>query len=158
MTLANTLTKILSDWKVTERTSIFTQDKESGWAVKLTADLCDSLGCRLIEAQLRQAQTVQEQDLQEWAEAVCQRASSALEPMNVIEIDVPRKEAILRSATPITQDDKIFYFEIFLRGTRDVTFKKFEARFASNFKRQQVSFVLTHDAVAKVLSAIVGAE
>ncbi len=158
MTLANTLTKTLSNWKVTERSSTFTQDKESGWAVKLTADACDSLGCRLVQAQLRQPQSEDEQDLQQWAEAVCERASSALEGMTLIEVDKTREEAVIRSSAPATQDDKLYYFELFLRGTRDVTLKKFEARFASNAKRQQVPFVMTHDAVAKALSAIVGAE
>jgi hypothetical protein len=126
------------------------------WAVTLLADKSDSLSCALTELTLDRAAPIQE-DLDAWAKRIAQTATGLMEPLRLIEVDRPLGKALLRSEAPSLLDGKAFYYELLLeRTTRSqATLRRYAAE--NGAKRETVPFVLTHDAVVKLVNDIVGA-
>jgi len=129
-------------------------DGGSGWAVELQADRCDELGCRVWEITLRRTRKteVQALTLQAWADRAAKRVTGLLEGLRVVEVDPQRNEALLRSDTPTSREQRVSYFEILLRGTKSATLRRFRAYQEPGHRREQVSFPLTHEALAKVVT------
>jgi len=129
-------------------------DGGSGWAVELQADRCDELGCRVWEITLRRTRKteVQALTLQAWADRAAKRVTGLLEGLRVVEVDPGRNEALLRSDTPTSREQRVSYFEILLRGTKSATLRSFRAYQEPGHRREQVSFPLTHEAFAKVVT------
>ena len=63
--------------------------------------------------------------------------------------------ALLRSATPTERNGEMHYYELTLTGTHTADLKRFSAGKSQAGKRA-VPFVLTHEAVAKVVADLVG--
>jgi hypothetical protein len=129
-----------------------------GWSVTLVADKADTLSCALRELTLERAGAVRE-ELRAWSERVAATATGLIEPLAVLEIDIPLGKALLRSETPTLKDGKAYYYELLLaRGDRSSAHLTRYAgdRFGSG-KRESVPFVLTHDAIVKLVNDIAGA-
>jgi hypothetical protein len=126
-----------------------------GWTITLLADKSDSLSCALTELTLDRAAPVQE-DLDTWAQRVAATATGLMEPLRLIEVDRPLGKALLRSEKPSLMDGKAFYYELVLeRTTRSqATLQRFAS--PNGQKRTAVAFVLTHDAVVKLVNDIAG--
>lgn len=152
MTLENTLRRQLSS----AEPGGFHLEAE-GWQVTLAADKSDSLSCALTELTLERNTPIQE-ELPAWAARVAQRVTGLLEPLAVIEVDQPLGKALLRSATPSVRDGKSLYYELVLeRATRSVAnLRRYAGDRTGGERREAVPFVLTHDAIVKLTTDIVG--
>lgn len=129
-----------------------------GWSVTLAAEKKDSLSCALNELSLERAGAVQE-DLRAWATRVADSATGLLEPLHVLEVDAPRGQALLRSEAPTVHDDRAHYYELVLaRGEKSsANLRRWAGDRVGGEKRAAVPFVLTHDAIVKLVKDIVGA-
>jgi hypothetical protein len=128
-----------------------------GWNVTLTSDKGDSLSCSLKELALDRAAPIAE-DLRPWAERVAQSATGLMEPLRVVEVDAPLGTAVLRSETPALKDAKSHYYELLLTRTdrTSANLHRYAGDRNGGEKREAVPFVLTHDAIVKLVNDIVG--
>jgi len=156
MNLAETVLQKIANWRPAgdKRQALLIPDGGSGWAVELQADRCDELGCRVWEITLRRTRKteVQALTLQAWADRAAKRVTGLLEGLRVVEVDPGRNEALLRSDTPTSREQRVSYFEILLRGTKSATLRRFRAYQEPGHHREQVSFPLTHEALAKAVA------
>ncbi len=129
----------------------------AGWDVTLVADRQDSLSCSLKELALARNTPIQE-ELHAWATRIADRATGLLEPLKLVEVDRAIGKALLRSETPVVSDGKTCYYELLLeRTTRtSATLHRYGGDRNGAEKRQAVPFVLTHDAIVKLATDIVG--
>jgi hypothetical protein len=156
MNLAETVLQKIANWQPAgdKRQALLIPDGGSGWAVELQADRCDELGCRVWEITLRRTRKteVQALTLQAWADCAAERVTGLLEGLRVVEVDPQRNEALLRSDKPASREEMVSYFEVLLRGTKSATLRRFRAYQEPGHRREQVSFPLTHEALAKVVT------
>lgn len=151
MTLDDMLLPKLAEWRpAAGRTKLTVSDERAGWAITLTADRCDELGCLLWELNLRRSREAPPgATLQGWAEGAASSVTGLLEPLRVLEVDAARGEALLRSDEPTWRKEKLAYYEILLKGTQEAAVRRYQADEAGG-KREQVAFALTHEALAKL--------
>jgi hypothetical protein len=152
MTLDETVLQKLADWHPPHggRQTLAIPDQGSGWAVSLTVDRHDELSSALWEIDFqRVAPRPSEVTLASWAEAVAGRVTGLLEPLQVVEIDLQRNEALLRSNEPSQRNADLYYYEVLLKGTRAAQVRRYQAK-PNHGHREQVAFVLTHEALAKL--------
>ena len=128
------------------------------WNVTVAADKSDSLSCALTELTLERNAPIKE-ELHAWAVRVADRATGLLEPLRVLEVDQPLGRALLRSETPTVRDGKTYYYELWLERTSRTTasLRRYAGDRVGGEKREAVAFVLTHDAIVKLVVDVVGA-
>lgn len=128
-----------------------------GWNITLASDKGDSLSCSLNELALDHAAPVSE-ELRDWAQRVAENATGLMEPLHVIEVDARLGKALLRSETPCVRDGKSYYYELLLARTdrSSANLNRYVGDRNGGEKRAAVSFVLTHDAIVKLVNDIVG--
>jgi hypothetical protein len=148
----------VADWRPTGegRKTLSIPDEGSGWSVAITADQHDRLSSSLWEVVLSATAPAAERSLQDWAYQVAGQARGLLESLKVVEIDGLRNEAILRSDEPATQGDQVAYYEVFLQGNRRATFRRYHASRQGQPRREQVSFTLTHEVLARLIADLAG--
>jgi hypothetical protein len=154
MTLDELLLQRLADWRpaVGERETLNLPHEPSGWSVALTADRCDDLGARLWEVGLRRTREAPPgETLAAWAHRVADRVKGLLETLSVHEIDEQRNEALLRSTEPSHKKEKLAYYEVLLRGTREAEVRRYQNA-PAGAKREQVPFALTHEVLARFVA------
>jgi hypothetical protein len=151
MTLDETVLQKLADWHPPHgRQTLAIADEGSGWAIQVTADRHDELSSALWEIDFRRVTPrPSEVTLESWAEGVAGRVTGLLEPLQVLEIDVQRNEALLRSNEPTRRNADLHYYEVLLKGTRAAQVRRYQAK-PDKGHRQQVPFVLTHEVLAKL--------
>ena len=153
MTLNDTVLQKTAEWHHPGggRKTLPVPDEGSGWSVWLQADRCDEVGCLVWEVTLRRtaAPPPSAAGLGGWAERVAGRVTSLLEPLKVVEVDVQRREALLRSAQPRQRGEALFYYEVLLKGATEAVLRRFQAFHQGGKPREQVLFPLTHEALAK---------
>jgi hypothetical protein len=93
--------------------------------------------------------------LTERAVKASERVTALLEPLKVYEIDAAKSVALLRSANPTERGGELFYYELTLNGLHSADLKRFKAG-KTSAKRDATPFVLTHEAIAKVVGDLVG--
>ncbi len=127
-----------------------------GWDFTLATEKKDSLSCALNELTLGKNAPIKE-NLRAWATRIAATATGLMEPLRVIEVDTSLSRAILRSEAPTLKNGKAFYYELLLtRSARTLaTLRRYVGQYGE--KREPVTFVLTHDAIAKLVADIVGA-
>ena len=158
MTLTESLLPKLSDWRPAGagRHSWAESFPEAGWSARLAADKADSLSCLAWEFTLtRTAEPPAGLSLRDWAGAVASRVGGLMEPLAVHEIDEARGEAVLRSTAPAKKGEALAYYEVRLAGLTTATVRRFHASKAAP-GRTQVSYALTHEALAKLAGDIAG--
>lgn len=154
MTLDETVLQKLANWQSARgsRQILAVPDEGSGWAVSLTVDRHDELSSALWEVDLqRVAPRRDDVTLESWAKDVAGRVTGLLEPLRVLEIDAQRNEALLRSNEPTRRSKDLFYYEVLLKGTRAASMRRYQGS-PGGGHREQVAFVLTHEALAKLIS------
>lgn len=153
MTLNDILAEKLANWRPTGRQTLNVADAATAWSVDVTADCVDQVGCRLWELTLRRAGTnLETATLRKQAGGVAERVTGLLEPLKLVEVDEPRRVALLRSEAPGQRGDNVFYYEAMLHGNGTIEFRRFQGSHQAGSHRQQVAFTLTHDALAKLLA------
>ena len=128
------------------------------WNVTLAADKSDSLSCALNELTLERNAPIKE-ELHAWATRIADRVTGLIEPLRVIEVDQPLGKAVLRSEAPTVRDGKSFYYELLLERTSrtSANLHRYAGDRTGAEKREPVPFVLTHDAIVKLVADVVGA-
>ena len=154
MTLDVTLLAKLAEWRPGRgRQTLNVPDDGAGWAMSLTADRADELGCLVWEMTLRRSVPFAGGDvdaLRAWGDRIAGRARGLLETLKVVEVDVERDEAILRSDVPAAKGEDRFYYEVRLKGAGVADVRRYRGSLASAEKREQIAFALTHEALARL--------
>lgn len=96
-------------------------------------------------------------ELTQRAVDIANRVTGLVEPLKVYEVDSVHSKALLRSATPTERGGKLFYFELTLSGKHSANLKRYQISKSAG-AREGVAFALTHEAVAKVISEVVGTD
>jgi hypothetical protein len=156
MTLNETVLQKLADWRPPPegRQTLLIAHEASGWALTVAADRHDDLGSALWELSLQRTKKLPEgsgKTLQSWAEHVAGNVTGLLEPLHVVEVDAQRNEAQLRSKQPTRRSADLYYYEVVLQGTQQATVRRYHA-VEQKGRRDQVSFTLTHESVAKLVA------
>ena len=156
MTLGDNLLESLNAWRPAgESRSILSQAGDD-WTVSIDAERNDSVGCLLSEMTLtRSAVDVGPIAVRPWAERVANRVTGLVEPLKVIEVDDERNEAILRSTSPSKKGSLAQFYEVQLAGVGMATVKRYKADTVAGTRREQVSFALTHEVIAKLADDLV---
>jgi hypothetical protein len=94
--------------------------------------------------------------LERWANGVARRVTGLMEPLRVLEIDIQRNEALLRSNEPTRRSADLFYYEVLLKGTQAASVRRYQGN-PDGGRREQVPFGLTHEALAKLIGDLVAA-
>ena len=125
------------------------------WTVSVFAEKSDSLSCALNELTLDRATPIQE-ELDTWANRVAKATTGLLETLRVVEVDAALGKALLRSDAPKMQNGKSLYYELMLERTNRsrATLHRYAGQVGE--KREAVTFVLTHDALVKLVTDITG--
>jgi hypothetical protein len=128
-----------------------------GWDITVTADKTDSLSCALNELALERNTLINE-DVRAWATRIADSATGLLEPLRLLEADQSVGKAVLRSETPTVDVGKAFYYELQLTRTDRTSAKlrRYAGDRSGADKREAVPFVLTHDAIVKLVNDIAG--
>jgi hypothetical protein len=64
---------------------------------------------------------------------------------------------MLRSDKPARRGDSHYYYELLLKGTREARLRRYQTTEAGK-SRTQVAFPITHEALARVVGEVTGAE
>jgi hypothetical protein len=147
----------LADWQPPAGRQTLAVATASGWSLAVSADRHDELGSLLWELRLHLNQSPEGQNLTAWAQRVAGRVTGLLEPLKVVEIDVQKNQALLRSQDPSRRGERLCYYEVLLTGTQTATLSRYQA-VPGNGKREQVAFALTNEAVAKLVADITADE
>jgi hypothetical protein len=151
MTLGETLLQRLADWRPQGRQTLTAAPEGAGWTVAVTADRSDEVGCLLWELTLRRTTPPTAcWSVQAWAERAASRVTGLLEPLKVYEVDSLRDEALLRSDGPAQRGEALFYYELLLRGSGEAVLRRYQAAHNGQARREQATFALTHEALAKL--------
>ncbi len=153
MTIAETLLPKLSEREAHggERQSWTQAVAGTDWALTLTTDRVDTLGCLLWEAELTrlQAAPISIADLKQHASVVADRVRGLMETLRLIEVDETRNEALLRSDGPTKRTGSLAYYEILMTAGRRVLVRRFQ-RSSEKGQREQIAFAITHETVAQL--------
>ena len=155
MTLDEILYQRLGSWRPPEgRHDLAVAEEVPGWAVTVTADRCDEVGSLAWELNLRRvaAAPARKVTLKDWANGIAARVSGLLETLKVVEVDDVQNQALLRSNTATQRGDKLYYYEVRLRGTTEAQVCRYQARSNTNGPRDQVPFAVTHETLIKLVS------
>jgi hypothetical protein len=154
MTLEETLLRKLADWTHAgkSRQTFAFLDKSTETAVELELDQLESLSCQLWELRVSRsdAAMAREPSLSVWADRVAERVTGLLEPLSLVEVDPERGQALLRSDKPVQKKDDRFYYEVVLNQTGSAQVRRYQGS-RQPVKRQQVSFVVTREVLAKLV-------
>jgi hypothetical protein len=149
----------LSDWRpVGEGRHTWSHVlSDHNWNVLITANQVDSLSAKIWELNAARINLIDSntQQLTAWADKIAKRVTGLMEPLQVIEIDSTRQEAILRSQSPTNRGDQAFYYEVKLLGTSRADVRRYQSTPKSSNRRQQVAFALTHEVTAKLFSDLI---
>jgi hypothetical protein len=150
--LNETVLQKLADWRPSgERQTLNLPGVASGWALAVTAERNDELGCLAWELNFqRTGPAAAAANLAGWAQRVAERVTGLLEPLKVVEVDSLRQEALLRSNEPAHRQDRLFYYEVLLKNDSQASVRRFKASPLGGERREQVAFALTHEALAKL--------
>lgn len=152
MTLAETLLSKLVEARPTSpgRFTLAHTDAASGWTVSLDIEKADALSCQLWEVACVRGPG-DEPGLRPWADLLAERVTGLMERLQVIEVDSLKNEAILRSESPTVRNEKRAHFELKLEGGRKATLRRYQVAIDPTAKREQATFVLTHEVLSKLV-------
>lgn len=152
MTLAETLLSKLAEARPTSpgRFALSHTDAASGWTVSLDIEKADALSCQLWEVSCDRG-SGEQPGLRQWADLLAERVTGLLEPLQVIEVDSLKNEAILRSESPTVRNEKRAHYELKLEGGRKATLRRYQAAADPAAKREPTTFVLTHEVLSKLV-------
>jgi hypothetical protein len=148
MTLENMLRKKLAEPGAAPPEAVLSH---RGWTVTIQPEAQDSLSCAVKELTLQRAEPVAGGDVRAWAERIAGRVTGLLEPLKIHEVDAGRHVALLRSAAPTQRDPGLHYYEVELHGTDRAAVRRYRGFREAGHKREQTSFVLPYETLAKLI-------
>jgi hypothetical protein len=152
MILDETVLQKLAEWQPPAGRQTLNVTTASGWFLTVTADRHDELGSLVWDLTLlRRTPAAADKGLADWASRIADRVTGLLEPLKIVEVDAERNEALLRSQEPARRGDKLCYYEVILKGTSSASVLRYQA-LPGNGKREQVTFALTNEALAKLVA------
>lgn len=158
MSLNEILLQKLAEWQpsATGRNTFTAAEEPTGWRLILTADRWDDLSCLAWELTVRRENPPLggAPALQNWAERITCQAAGLPEPLKVIEVDLSRNEALLRSSEPRRRAEQLFYFEVLLKGIGEATVRRYQGARPGGIKREQVAFAVTHETLADLVGRL----
>lgn len=131
------------------QTFVFT-DGGSGVGVKIEFERLEALAAQIWEVETVPGQPPKAA-LTDRAKAIAGRVTGLLEPLKLLEADLAAGRALLRSATPAAQDADRRYYEALIESGGRAVLRRYQGSVAVP-GRQQVSFALTREALAKLVS------
>jgi hypothetical protein len=146
MSLDETLQRKLADWRPPDGRHTLTVEHD-GWAVAVTADRVDSVGCQLWEVAVSRPSVPLTADLKARGEQLAGRITVLLGPLRLCEVDTTRGTAQLRSESPRQRGEQRSYFELLLQADGAASLRRYQVDAASP-RREQAAFPLTHEALA----------
>lgn len=153
MSLDALLLEKLNDWRPIGRDTLTVDAPEDGWRCAITADATDLVGARLWDVSLRRTRAVLPvEDLKARAEVVAGRVTGLLESLRLIEVDAPRKVALLRSEKPTPRGGAAHYYEVLLHADGAATLHRYEGPHEGEPQRRPIAFTLTHEVLAKLVA------
>jgi hypothetical protein len=154
MTLDELLLQKLAEWRPDRNQQTLEVDHPAtGWKVALTAEVADTVGCRLREIVLTRLSPLHsDKSLSAQAEEIAHRVRGLLEPLSLIEVDSEQNRAQLRSQPPAHRGDAVQYYEVLRQGDGLTRLNRYESQ--ASARRQPILFNLTHEAIALVASAL----
>jgi hypothetical protein len=155
MNLDERLLEKLAEWRPDSgRQTLVVAEPTINTTVTLTADRSDVVGAQLWEVTLDRPAALDAAGLKRWAEATAARVTGLLEPLRLLEIDAEGSTALLRSRAPTQRGDNRFYYEVLLHGKGRAQVARYQASAKSDGPRQQITYGLTHETLAKLVSDI----
>lgn len=161
MTRDEALLKKLDGWRPAgPGPHTFNADLPGGADCSLTAEQGDALSCQVTEVAVRlgPAGACSAAELTQRAVQAAQQVTGLLEPLRVYEIDAGRSAALLRSQPPAVRGEQVFYYELALSGLHAATLRRYRAAKAGGSPREPIPFVLTHEAIAKLVADVSAAD
>ncbi len=151
MTLGDTLQRNLDGWKAQEkRTAMVVEDGAN--SAHITLDRVEALSCQIWELQVKRQHGLAAIDgLKSWSHRVASHATGLLEPLCLLEVDAARGHALLRSNCPSRVGEDRLYYELTLNQGGTGLLRRYQGSFRGD-RRRQIGFVLTREALAKLLS------
>jgi hypothetical protein len=153
MTLVKNLRQKLAESEASsQRHDLQVADADSGSAVTIAIVQRDAMSCLAHELCVRRPAPAG-MDMRQWAERITARVTSLLQPLQVLEIDTQRHQALLRTA-PAQHQDNLTYFEVILEGTTSAAVRRYQVagpQADAAPRRAQVAFALTHEALLKLV-------
>jgi len=154
MTLDEVLLRELDTWMLRQPGDILPVHDHTGSA-QLMVERLDALGCELSELRvLRSSEVGTEQALKEWSRRIVERATGLLERLQLLEVDAPRGQAVLRSTEPARKGDRPVYYELTLNLDGSARLCRYRGANLSS-KRVRINFILTKEALAKLVADLV---
>lgn len=155
MTLANIVLQKLSETNpVNGRHDLAFADEASGWTLYLTADRTDELSVLAWEMSLRRPEG--SGDVASWAKVLEKKTGGTFEALKLLEVDAPRRQALVRSANPVLRQGKLFYYELILQGASSISVRRYQATNQGE-AREQIAFALTHEALSRIVEDLCAA-
>lgn len=151
MTPENILQKLVESPPAAERHDLLIGG--GPWTVTVSADRRDDLSSRVWHIAFERKEP-QRGGVADWAERIATRVSGLSESLKLVEVDDIADQALLRSDKPAAKSDNLAYYEVHLRGTRHASFRRVQASPAKS--REQVSFAVTNETLAKLIADITG--
>jgi hypothetical protein len=147
-TLLNTLNELKPTGAFPQR--LLVRDAAVAATVEMDVHQLDKLSIELsmLRVSPEQASRV---GLRDRAVALAQRVTGLMEKLNAIEIDDERGEALLRSDTPVAQDESRLYYELILQRQGVTTLHRYQGSTIKS-SRKEVPFTLTREALAKLIN------
>jgi hypothetical protein len=150
MTLDDLFLEKIAEWRPDNaRETLEVVDPASGWTAVLVAECNDQVGTRAWELTLNRPTPVA--DLRAWADRAAAQVAGLLEPLKLLEVDVGQDTALLRSEAPRKRGEVLHYYEVLLKGKGEAVVRRFQAVRDGSKRREQESFALTHEALAKLI-------
>jgi hypothetical protein len=149
MTLGENLLSKFIETTVNGPNCLVIDEPSQNWSLTLEIQARDSFGCRLSSLTLRRRSG--KSDTRAWAEAVAQRVHGLLEPLELLEFDAEREEALLRSDRPTIRRGEREHFELRLKNGNWAELKRYRAPLDPTAKKQPTTFDLTNDLLAKLI-------
>jgi hypothetical protein len=147
MTLENTLRKKLAEPPESGTEAVLAHQ---GWNVALVPVAHDTLSCSLSDVRLQRDASA-DGDPRPWAERISRTVTGLLEPLRLIEVDAPRRIALLRSTAPTPHDPGLDYYEVELHGIARASLRRFRGFQEAGQRREQIPFTVTYEALAKLI-------
>ncbi|MBS0263041.1 MAG: hypothetical protein JSS02_13945 [Planctomycetes bacterium] len=122
---------------------------------KVEADLTanDTLSCAIQEIRATAPTVTSLEQLQTWAEHLCQKVTYLLERIAPLEADATGPVVLVRSTPPAPEPDRICYYEILLQTPCQLLLRRY-AQPASHAHRAACDMHFTHEALAKLVGDI----
>lgn len=130
-------------------------DPTADWNATLTSERNDSLSTLLWELAVDRPAGTGSANPAAWAKRLAENATGLLEPLRVLEVDTTQGEAVLRSVKPSRRGDALFYYELHLYGEHQAVLRRFESSLTVATRRKQIPYVLTHEALGKLIDDLV---